>query len=217
MAEHGAKAVRDRVANLLIADLPFRVDAMTELWLLDDREIPKPGKVTSGEAPDNAIDHQAETWIEVIAPRLMPRTRAMGLNADGQMIYRYRYSARIYIWTLADRWQDALNRRDRLSTAARDSLLTYPTLAIPPAVGDTGFLVNSTTMSEEFAEPHRIGGRAGGSPRVRAAGLLAYEIEHEYATGIPSTTAAWGVFDDLELAVTLLPYTAPIGGPPHVD
>lgn len=211
MAEHGAKAVRDRVADLLIADLPLRIDAMTELWVLDERSIPEPGKVTSGEAPDGALDHQADTWIEVITPRLMPRTRTVGMTSDGQMINRYRYSARVYIWVKAERWEDALDKRDRLATASRDSLLTYPTLAVPPAVGDTGFLVHNNTLSEEFAEPVRIGGRSGGSPRVRAAALLAYEIEHEYATGAPPTTPPWGVFESLQLAVTLLPYTRPGG------
>jgi hypothetical protein len=211
MAEHGAKAVRDRVANLLIADLPPRIDAMTQLWVLDRGAIPEPGKVTSGEAPDGALDHQAETWIEVITPRLMPRTRTVGMTSDGQMINRYRYSARVYIWVLAEKWQEALDRRDRLATAARDSLLTYPTLAVPPAVGDTGFLVHNNTLSEEFAEPSRIGNRSGGSPRVRAAALLAYEIEHEYATGAPPTTPPWGTFNTLDLAVTLLPYSTPIG------
>jgi hypothetical protein len=209
--EHGAKAVRDAVANLLTADLPPRIDAMCELWTLETGSIPWPGMLTSGEAADNALDHRADTWIEVIAPRLMPRTRVVGMTTDGQLIYRYRYSARIYIWVLADRWADALDRRDRLCTAARDSLLTYPTLAIPPAFGDTGFLVHSNTLSEEFAEPYRIGGRNGGSPRVRAAGLLAYEIEHEYATGNPPTQGPLGVFNDFDLRVILAPYTHPIG------
>jgi hypothetical protein len=209
MVEHGAKAVRDRVANLLVADLPLRTEAMTQSWELDARDVPTPGMVTSGEAADNALDHRAETWIEVITPRLMPRTRTVGITVDGQLIHRYRYSARVYIWVMADRWQDALDRRDRLATASRDSLLTYPTLAIPPTVGDTGFLVHTNTLSEEFAEPVRIGNRGGGSPRVRAAALLAYEIEHEYATGAPSTQPPWGVFETLDLSVILLPYSSP--------
>jgi len=207
MPEHGAKAVRDAVANLLIADLPYRIDALTQLWVLDRQEIPDPDMVTSGEAADGALDHRGKTWIEVITPRLMPRTRTVGVTADGQLIHRYRYGARIYLWVLAERWQDALNRRDRLATAARDSLLTYPTLAAPPAVGDTGFLVHTSSISEEFAEPTRLD-----TTRVRSAALLAYEIEHEYATGAPPTQPPWGTFDELDLAVTLLPYTAPVGG-----
>jgi len=209
--EHGTKAARDAVAALLMADLPPRIDAMTELWSLQEASIPWPGQVTSGETADNVLDHRSDTWIEVIAPRLLPRTKIVGITVDGQLVHRYRYSARIYVWVLADRWQDALDRRDRLCTAARDSLLTYPTLAIPPAYGDTGFLVHNNTISEEFAEPYRIGGRNGGSPRVRAAGLLAYEIDHEYATGLPDTTGPLGTFDTFDLTVTLAPYTHPIG------
>lgn len=205
MAEHGAKAVRDRVAALLMADLPLRIEAMLNLWVLDREEIPEP-KVTSGEAPDNALDHSAENWIEVITPRLMPRTQFMGLTPAGGWINRYRYSSRIYIWVLAERWAEALNRRDRLCAAARDALLSYPTLAVPPATGDTGFLVHNNTLSEEFSEAYRLK-----TQRVRAAGVLAYEIEEEYATGEPATTGSFGRFDELDLRVTLLPYTRPGG------
>lgn len=213
MAEHGAKVVRDRVADLLIADLPPRIDAMCELWVLDRSAVPTPDAetVVSGEAADNVLDHRGETWIEVITPRLMPRTRIVGTTPEGQAIHRYRYSARIYVWTMAEHWSDALDRRDWLATAARDSLLTYPTLAIPPESGDTGLLIHNNSLSEESASPVRIGARTGGSPRVRAAALLAYEIEHEYATGTPPTRPPYGTFENLELAVTLLPYTHPIG------
>lgn len=208
MGEHGAKAVRDRVAALLLADLSPRITAMTHLWALDSRRIPDPDMVTSGEAADNALDHRGETWIEVITPRLMPRTQSVGLNTSGYMINRYRYGARIYVWTLAPDWAGALDTRDRLCTATRDALLSYPTLAIPPATGDTGFLVHTNTISEEFSEPYRN----KSTSRVRAAGLLSYEIIEEYATGYPTTSPDWGVFENLDLRVTLLPYTAPTGG-----
>lgn len=209
MAEHGAKAVRDRVAALLIADLPGRIDAMTQLWTLGEKEIPAPDKITSGEPADFALDHRGNTWIEVITPRLMPRTQSMGLNSHGYMINRYRYAARIYVWVLAGEWQAALDLRDRMCTATRDALLAYPTLAIPPTTGDTGFLVHTNTISEEFPDPYRI----KNNPRVRAAGLLAYEIIEEYATGYPTTSPVWGRFDSLDLRVTLLPHTRPtLGG-----
>lgn len=205
--EHGDKAVRDQVAALLIAELPGRIAGMVNLWALDAKEIPTPDMVTSGEAADNALDHRGDTWIEVITPRLMPRTKAMGLDERGYMIYRYRYSARIYVWVLAGDWQSALDQRSRLAAACRDSLMTYPTLAAPPAFGDTGFLVNANTISEESSEPVRL--KTG---HVRAAALLAYEIDHEYPSGIPSTLPDLGTFNTLDLRVVLAPFTAPIGG-----
>lgn len=209
MAEHGPKAVRDRVAALLMADLGPRITAMLHLWALDSQEIPVPAAegIVSGEAPDNVLDHKSQSWIEVVTPRLMPRTQTVDLDEFGNLVNRYRYSARIYVWTMAEHWGDAENYRDRLTVAARDALLTYPTLAIPPATGDTGYLVHTNTISEEFGNPYRLK-----TTRARAAGLLSYEIIEEYATGLPATTDPWGSFDDLDLRVTLLPYTAPVGG-----
>lgn len=208
--EHGAKGVRDKVAALLAAELPSRIDAMTHLWALDEVEVPHPDMVTSGEAADNVLDHRGDTWVEVITPRLMPRTEAMGLNNLGYMVYQYHYTARIYVWVLAKDWQTVLDRRDRTAAAARDALITYPTLAIPPAFGDTGFLLDVKTLAEEYSEPYRLK-----TSHVRAAGLLAYEIKHEYASGVPSTRPDLGVFENLDLRVTLLPFTepvAPLGG-----
>lgn len=212
MAEHGAKPVRDRVTALLAADLPNRITMATNLWALDAPELPKPDQVHSGDIPDGALDHKGDTWIEVITPRLMPRTRSMGLNPNGYMTHRYRYSARIYVWVISPLWDDAVDLRDRTATVTRDSLLAYPTLAVPPAVGDTGFLVRYDTLAEESGEPFRIGQRNGGSPRVRAGALLNYEIEHEYAAGDPLTNAAWGTFNTLDLKVTLVPVLTRIGG-----
>lgn len=205
-SEHGAIAVRDQVANLLIADLPGRISGMVHLWALGEKEIPTPDMITSGEAADNALDHRGDTWVEVITPRLMPRTRAMGLNELGYMIYRYRYTARIYVWVLSKEWKTTLDQRDRLAAACRDSLMTYPTLAPPPAFGDTGFLLNPATISEESSEPLRLK-----TTHVRAAALLAYEIDHEYPSGIPSTLPDLGTFNTLDLRVTLVPFTHPIG------
>lgn len=212
MAEHGAKPVRDQVAALLKADLPLRITEVTHLWAMDSAQLPTPDMVHSGDIADGALDHRGDTWIEVITPRLMPRTRVMDMNPGGFMVYRYRYSARIYVWVLAPIWDDAVDMRDRTATVTRDSLLTYPTLAVPPAKGDTGFLIRSDTISEEFGEPFRIGGRNGGSPRVRAGALLSYEIEHEYATNDPATNLPWGTFASLDLRVTLIPVTSHIGG-----
>lgn len=212
MAEHGGKPVRDRVAALLAADLPNRIPLVTNLWSLDHMELPTPDMVHSGDIADGALDHRGETWVEVITPRLMPRTRSMGLNPSGYMTHRYQYSARIYVWVIAAVWDDAVDIRDRTATVTRDSLLTYPTLAVPPADGDTGFLVRYDTISEEFGEPFRVGQRSGGSPRVRAGALLNYVIEHEYAAGDPLTTANWGTFDTYDLRVTLVPTLNRIGG-----
>lgn len=212
-SEHGVKAVRDAVARLLVADLPKRIDRMTYLWQLDTGAIPDPGQVTSGETPDNALDDRGAevegdsktgAWVEVITPRLLPRTKTVDVSPSGSTVNRYRYSARIYVWCLAPNWPDAMDRRDRLAVAVRDSLFSYPTLAVPPAVGDTGFLVNSSSISEEFGEPHRIG---RGNTRVWAPALLTYEIDHEYDTEAVTTRDDWGSFDGIDLLVTLLPYT----------
>ena len=219
--EHGVKAVRDAVAALLVADLPKRIDRMTYLWQLDREAIPTPSadQITSGETPDNALDDRGTTndgdekygaWVEVITPRLLPRTRTVDTTTKGGSVNRYRYSARIYVWTLAPRWSEAMDRRDRLAVAVRDSLFTYPTLAVPPAVGDTGFLVNSSSISEEFGEPHRIG---RGNTRVWAPALLTYEIDHEYDTEAVTTLDDWGVFDRINLRVTPLPFTHPAENP----
>jgi hypothetical protein len=213
--EHGVKAVRDAVARLLRADLPFRIDRMTQLWQLDRGQIPDPDMITSGETPDNALDHRGTTnegedkygaWVEVITPRLLPRTRTVEVTARGSSVNRYRYSARLYVWTLAPSWAEAIDRRDRLAVAVRDSLFSYPTLAVPPAVGDTGFLINSSTISEEYGEPHRIG---RGNTRVWAPALLTYEIDHEYDTEAITTRDDWGSFDGVDLLVTLLPWDRP--------
>lgn len=213
--EHGVKAVRDRVAALLRAELPRRIERMTYLWQLDAGEIPDPNRVTSGEKPDHALDNsgndreeQGAAWVEVITPRLLPRTRTVDITPRGSTVNRYRYSARLYVWTLAPTWDESMDRRDRLAVAVRDSLFSYPTLAIPPAVGDTGFLVNSSSISEEYGEPHRIG---SGNTRVWAPALLTYEIDHEYDTEAVNTRDDWGSFDGLDLFVTLLPFNQPAG------
>ena len=218
--EHGVKAVRDAVARLLVADLPKRIDRMTSLWQLDAGAIPIPNadQVTSGEPPDNALDDRGITndgddrfgaWVEVITPRLLPRTRTVDISPRGSSVNRYRYSARIYVWCLAPTWTDALDRRDRLSVAVRDSLFSYPTLAVPPAVGDTGFLLNSSSISEEYGQPFRVG---RGNTRVWAPSLLTYEIDHEYDTEAVTTRDDWGSFDGINLRVELLPWTHPAGG-----
>jgi hypothetical protein len=212
VAEHGAKVVRDQVAALLQADLPGRIDAACELWVLDRATLPEPGMVVSGDLADSVLDHRAREWIEVITPRLMPRTELVGFDASANLRYRFRYTARIYIWAINDRWPDVVDQRDRLMTQARDCLLDYPTLAIPPASGDTGFLIHIPTITEEFGEPFRIGKRDGSNPRARAGGLLAYEIIEEYAVGSPTTRPQPEPYTGFDLAVTLLPYTAPIGG-----
>ena len=85
-------------------------------------------------------------------------------------------------------------------------MLTLLVLAPPPAFGDTGFLLNPATISEESSEPVRLK-----TTHVRAAALLAYEIDHEYPSGIPSTLPDLGTFDTLDLRVTLAPFTHPIG------
>lgn len=213
--EHGVKAVRDAVARLLRADLPKRIDRMTYLWQLDTPAIPSPNMITSGEAADNALDDRgtqadgdtkSASWVEVITPRLLPRTRTVDMTTRGSTVNRYRYSARLYVWVLAPNWGDALDRRDRLAVAVRDSLFSYPTLAVPPTTGDTGFLVNSSTISEEYGEPHRVG---KGNTRVWAPCLLTYEIDHEYDTEAVTTRDDWGSFDHIDVVVELLPFTHP--------
>lgn len=202
MAEHGAKAVRDRVANLLRADLPGRIDMMCELWAIERATIAGPDMVTSGEAVDNALDHRGRTWIEVVTPRLMPTTETVGMDTAGNMEIRCRYQARIYVWGLADKWEPALDQRDRLMAAGRDSLLDFPTLAIPPATGDTGFLVSRDRMSEESPPPFRI----PTTKRVWAGGSLVYEIIEEYTIGQPTTRPQPEPYEGWDLAVTLLPF-----------
>lgn len=212
--EHGVKAVRDAVRNLLAADLPRRITEMTSLWRLNTGDVPTADMITSGEAPDNALDHKGKAWVEIVTPRLMPRTRCVDVTPTGGNVNRYRYSSRIYVWTLGDAWADAIDRRDRLAVAVRDSLFGYPTLAVPPAVGDTGFLLNSSTISEEYGEPYRLK-RANGSTRVWAGAVLAYEIDHEYNVDAVTTRDDWGTFDGIDLAVTLLPYPPVPAIPPH--
>jgi len=219
--EHGVKAVRDAVARMLVADLPKRIERMTYLWQLDEQAIPVPDEaaVTSGEAPDyaltdkgitNAGNSKSGAWVEVITPRLLPRTRTVDMTSRGGSVNRYRYSARIYVWTLAPTWAESMDRRDRLAVAIRDCLFTYPTLAVPPAVGDTGFLVNSSSISEEFGEPRRIG---QGNTRVWSPALLTYEIDHEYDTEAVTTVDDWGSFDRIDLTVELLPWDQPAEAP----
>lgn len=212
--EHGAKAVRDRVAALLAADMPHRITTMCTLWSIDASVFPPPDMVTSGEAADFLLDARGRVWIEVITPRLMPRTQTVGLSANGNMVYRFRYSAKIYIWAIDDHWQGAIDQRDRLTAAARDSLLDFPTLIPPPGGGDSGYCVFPDTLTEEFGEPFRLGSKqpGGSNPRVRAAGLLNYEIVEEYEVGVPTTRPIPGPYTGYSLVVTLLPFTHPIGG-----
>lgn len=219
--EHGVKAVRDAVAAMLVYDLPLRIDRMAYLWQLDREAIPVPDEaaITSGEAADNALtdtgitnegDQKSGAWIEVITPRLLPRTRTVEVTAKGGSVNRYYYSARIYVWCLAGKWAEAMDRRDRLATAVRDTLFSYPTLAVPPLVGDTGFLINSSSISEEYGEPVRMG---RGNTRVWAPALLSYEIAHEYDTDAVTTIDDWGSFQHIDLQVTLLPWTGPAEAP----
>lgn len=205
MAEHGAKAVRDRVAALLRADLPPRIDMMCELWAIERATVAVPGMVTSGEPADNALDARGRTWIEVITPRLMPSTQTVGMDAAGNLEIRAKYQARVYVWGIADRWPDAIDQRDRIMAAGRDALLDYPTLAIPPTVGDTGYLVSRDRMSEEFGAPYRL----PNNPRVWAGGVLVYEVDEEYAIGDPTTRPQPEPYDGFSLAVTLLPWDRP--------
>ncbi|MGH3986593.1 MAG: LamG domain-containing protein [Pseudonocardiaceae bacterium] len=227
VAEHGAKAVRDRVAALLVADLGARIDAMCELWVLDAATFPAPDRVishgdtpadprypgtlavTSGEPPDFALDHTARSWVEVITPRLMPKTQTWGLTPRGNLLYRFRYACKLYVWALGDTWREALDARDRLAVAVRDALFDLRTLQIPPASGDSGYLVDPNTMSEEFGAPFRIAGKSGTNPRVRAAALLNYEVIHEHETGVPTTRPDDGPYTGYDLAVSLLPWTRP--------
>lgn len=204
-AEHGAKTVRDRVANLLRADLPPRIDMMCELWAIERATIAGPDMVTSGEAADNVLDHRGRTWIEVVTPRLMANTETVGMDANGNMELRCRYQARIYVWGLSERWAEALDQRDRLMTAGRDSLLDFPTLAIPPATGDTGYLVSRDRMSEESPPPFRL----PSNKRVWAGGSLVYEIIEEYTVGEPTTRPQPEPYTGFDLAVTLLPFDRP--------
>lgn len=214
--EHGVKAVRDAVAALLVADLPGRIPRMEGYWSLQSGDIPAADMITSGETPDQALDSRSDAWIEVVTPRLLPRTKTVDLTPTGGSVNRYRYSARLYIWTLHTNWADALDRRDRLAVAVRDALFGYPTLAVPPVTGDTGFLVNTSTVSEEFGEPHRLG---KGNPRTWAPALLTFEIDHEYNTDAVTTRDNWGVFNQVNVRVVLMskkqPNTYAPGGDPH--
>src|SRR5690349_9951861 len=99
--EHGVKAVRDRVAAMLVYDLPLRIDRMTHLWQLDREAIPVPDEeaVTSGDAADNALTDRGITndgntktgaWVEIITPRLLPRTRTVDVTVRGGSVNRYR-------------------------------------------------------------------------------------------------------------------------------
>lgn len=199
--ESGAKAVRDRLAALLIDDLPRRITMLTELWTMPAGSIPLPDMVSSGEPADNVLDHRGHTWVEVITPRLMPRTKQMGFDTDAMMVYRFRYAARIYVWTLLDTWPEALDARDRLAGAVRSTLLDYPTLT--RAGGDSGYLLHSDTITEEFGAPWRH----PNTRRVWAPGVLVYEIEEE--TALPSTRPDPIPYEGVDLRVTLLPYTQP--------
>lgn len=190
----GADGVRDKVAELLSLEVPRKVPLLREAWNLDAAALPDMDVLVSGEAADNALDSRGKSWVEVINPRLL-KTRRVDIDPAGRPVYRSRYSARIYVWALAETWDGAKRARDNLAVVVRLSLIEYPTLTL--AGGDSGWLLHEDTITEEYGEPQRVNRRSGSGPaRVWAAAVLSYEIDTEETTADGSTRPPLGVNND---------------------
>jgi len=170
----GADGIRDHLAALLGEVLPRKIPALRKAWQLDQGSMPDLGAVSSGEMAENALTNIADTWVEVINPRMLPGLKRVDITPAGDPQYHIRYACKIYVWALGRDWNEAMVRRDTIAAAVRLSLLEYPTLST--AGGDTEHLVLEETWTEEYGVPTRAPNDSG---RCWCSAVLAVDARAE--------------------------------------
>lgn len=198
----GPDGVRDAVVALLKEDLPERIPLLRAARGLDSARLPDVAgdRIVSGERPSSVLTGGVASWIEVINPRKV-RSRQIDLDERGNPVYRNTWGLRIIVWALAKEWDVSLAARDNLMAAVAGSLLEYPTLSRTP--GDSGFLININTITEEPGPPYRIADDPQGArinPRVWCGGALIYQMDDESTLTEASTRPPWGAADQINVS-----------------
>lgn len=198
---NGPDGVRDACVALLREDLPERIPLLRAARGLDSARLPDVARdrIVSGERPSNALTTAGRSWIEVINPRKI-RVRQVDIDPNGNPVYRTRWNLRIIVWALASSWEVSLAARDNLMAAVAGSLLEYPTLSRTP--GDSGYLVNINTITEEPGPPFRIADDPQGArinPKVWTGGALIYQMDDESTLTEASTRPPWGEAEQINV------------------
>lgn len=178
----GANGVRDKMAELIRYEVGRKLPLLREVWSLDQNKAPDVDKVVSGEAPDDALTSEGDTWVMVINPRLLKTVR-VDIDSAGRPVYMTRYSCRVYVWAKGEDWEEAIAARDNTAVAVRLCFLEYPNMSATVA-GDTGYRMHENTYTEEFGEPRRMA-RAGG--RLWAGAVLSIDVDCEETLADGST------------------------------
>lgn len=192
---NGPDGVRDQCVALLREDLPERIPLLREARGLDNSRLPDVARdrIVSGERPSNVLSSaKGGSWIEVINPRKV-RMRQVDLDDRGNPVYRSTWGLRIIVWAFAREWDVSIAARDNLMAATTGSLLEYPTLSRTP--GDSGYLVNINTITEEPGPPFRIADDPQGArvnPGVWTGGALIYQMDDESTLTEASTRPPLG-------------------------
>jgi len=193
----GADGIRDHLAALLGEVLPRKIPALRSAWGLSHAQLPDLGAVSSGEMPESALTDVADTWVEVINPRMLPGLKRVDITPAGDPQYHIRYACKIYVWALGKDWDEAMARRDTIAAAVRLSLLEYPTLST--AGGDTEHLVLEETWTEEYGVPVRTPNDSG---RCWCSAVLAVDARAEEDMADGRLRAPIGIANRVVLSTT---------------
>jgi hypothetical protein len=167
--------VRAATAKLLCDVLPRRADVVREAKGLSSRELPNPGKVFDGHAPDLAYGGGKEpVWIAVTNPRHVPPMRAVDW-AGGLPVYETRYALQIEVWCLGADWATAIATRDEVEALVRGTLIEYPNLSTDGTI-ETGYALHPPTVMSQFGTPIRAPNQSG---RTWAPALVSVDIRAE--------------------------------------
>lgn len=192
---NGPDGVRNACVALLQEDLPERIPLLRTARNLDSARLPSVARdrIVSGERPSNVLSSaKGGSWVEVINPRKV-RMRRVDIDDRGNPVYRSTWGMRVIVWAFARDWDVAIAARDNLMAACAGTLLEYPTLSRIP--GDTGFLVNTSTVAEEAGPPYRIADDPQGArinPGTWCGGALIYQMDDESTLTEASTRPPWG-------------------------
>lgn len=168
--------VRRAVAKLLCDVLPERSRVVREAKGISARELPPPGKVFDGHAPDLAYGGGKEpVWCAVTNPRHVPPLRAVDWSG-GLPVYESRYALQIEVWCLGATWDNAITMRDEVEALVRGTLIEYPNLSTDGTV-ETGYALHPPTVMSQFGVPVRAGG--GQNARTWAPALVSVDIRAE--------------------------------------
>jgi hypothetical protein len=196
----GADGVRDKIAALLLDEVPTKIGLLRTAWVaIPGVSLPDLDEVSSGELTDNAMLAEYTTAIMVTNPRLL-NLKMVDIE-DGRPVYMTRYACRIYIWARGEDWPEAITFRDNLAVSARLALLEYPTLD-NKLHGDTGYRLLVNTYTEEFGEPFRLANAKG--RRVLAPAVLAIDLDCEETLADGSTREPLGVSETITTTATLV-------------